>query len=271
MNYAATIGAIFLAMGVLAIVERVIPLRERTRWNRAHLGPNLALTVIAITLNLLLNIGLLLLLAATGGAGVGLLHWIALPLWAQVAVTVLALDLSFYVAHVVAHKVPLLWRYHRIHHMDPAVDVTTTIRQHPAEGLIRYAFLAGFGVAVGANLHGFAIYRTVSLFNSLLEHANIRLPARVSAALAWITTWPSLHKIHHSRVVAHTDSNYANLFSLWDRLFGTFTPSHHGETVPYGLDGCDDPAEQTTVRLLSGARGGRSRPAPAAPLRGAAS
>jgi sterol desaturase/sphingolipid hydroxylase (fatty acid hydroxylase superfamily) len=94
---------------------------------------------------------------------------------------VLALDLSFYVAHVAMHRVPAFWRSHRVHHSDPVIDVTTTIRQHPLEGLIRYAFMATFACAFGVGLGAFIVYRTWSVLNGLLEHANLRVPRWLEA------------------------------------------------------------------------------------------
>ena len=141
---------------------------------------------------------------------------------------VLVLDLSFYVAHVAMHKVPSFWRFHSVHHADPAVDVTTTIRQHPGEGVIRYAFMAAFAIPLGASPGAFAVYRVWSALNGLLEHANICVPPWLDSVLSLVTTWPNMHKVHHSREVQDTDTNYGNIVSLWDRLFFTFTPARHG-------------------------------------------
>jgi sterol desaturase/sphingolipid hydroxylase (fatty acid hydroxylase superfamily) len=147
-----------------------------------------------------------------------------------------------------------------VHHADPAVDVTTTIRQHPGETLIRFAFTTAFACALGASPAAYAVYRTAVALNGLLEHANIRLPRRLDDALALVTTWPGFHKVHHARDAAFTDSNYGNLFSWWDRLFGTARPARLGERLATGLDGFDDDATQTTRGLLAlPFRGGRPR------------
>ncbi len=169
----------------------------------------------------------------------------------RLAIVVLVLDFSFYVAHVSMHKVAAFWRYHRVHHSDPAVDVTTTIRQHPGESLIRYAFMAVFACVLGASPGAFAVYRAWSALNGLLEHANFRAPLWLDRALSLVTTWPYMHKIHHSRAADQTDTNYGNIFSWFDRLFGTFTPSERGVNIAYGLSGFDDPQTQTTAGLLA--------------------
>jgi sterol desaturase/sphingolipid hydroxylase (fatty acid hydroxylase superfamily) len=248
---AATIGVIVLAMVVVALIETIIPLHVGERSNRAHLGPNLALTSITFATNILLNVGLVLTLTPLARRGFGILNVFPQAPLVELAATVLVLDLSFYVAHVAMHKVPAFWSYHLVHHCDPVVDVTTTIRQHPGESVIRYAFMAAFAFVLGAGPAAFAVYRTWSALNGLLEHANIRLPLSLDRVLALVTTWPNMHKVHHSRTPEETDTNYGNIFSFWDRLFRTFTPSSRGTDIRYGLDGFDDTQTQTTQGLLS--------------------
>jgi sterol desaturase/sphingolipid hydroxylase (fatty acid hydroxylase superfamily) len=245
-----TIGAILAAMALVSVIELAIPLVPRGRWNRAHLAPNLALTFITFATNAFFNVALVLALAWSASRGYGLLPLLGGPAWLSAIVALVALDLSFYLAHVAMHKVPLLWRFHRVHHSDPAVDVTTTIRQHPGEGVARYLFLAAFAISLGVTPAAFAIYRVASALNAILEHANIRLPRRIDRAISFVTTWPNMHKIHHSRSERETDSNYGNLLSIWDRCFGTFTPADRAAEIRYGLDGFDDPDAQTTAALI---------------------
>jgi sterol desaturase/sphingolipid hydroxylase (fatty acid hydroxylase superfamily) len=137
-----------------------------------------------------------------------------------------------------------------VHHSDPVVDVTTTIRQHPGESLIRYAAVAACTLALGASPAAFAIWRTWSALWGLLEHANVRVPRALDGLLTLVVSTPNMHKVHHSRLPVETDTNYGNLFSLFDRAFRTFTPSARGPSVACGLDGFDDPATQTTAGLL---------------------
>jgi sterol desaturase/sphingolipid hydroxylase (fatty acid hydroxylase superfamily) len=247
---AVTVGVILAAMALLALVEAAIPLRARGRWNRAHLGPNLALTFLTFATNALFSGALVMALVRLETEGFGLLRLLALGPWVSAAVTVLALDLAFYVAHVAMHRIPAFWRFHGVHHSDPTVDVTTTIRQHPGESVIRYAFLAAAACALGASPGAFAVYRLAVALSGLLEHANFRVPPAVDRALSLAFTWPGMHKVHHSRDPRYTDTNYGNLVSWWDRLFATFTPAGRGADVAYGLDGLDDPATQTTAGLL---------------------
>lgn len=245
----SAMGAILATMALLAAVETLVPLRVRGAGNRMHLGPNLALTLITFATNAVFNVALVLLLRR--GEGGGVLHLVTLPAAVATAVVVLVLDLSWWVAHVTMHASPTLWRVHRVHHSDPAVDVTTTIRQHPIEGVIRYAFAGTAAIGLGASPEAFAVYRVWSALHGLLEHANVRLPPRLDALAAWVVTTPNMHKVHHSRRPDETNSNYGNIFSLFDRCFATFTPTARGRSVAYGLDGADDPSLQTTPGLLT--------------------
>jgi sterol desaturase/sphingolipid hydroxylase (fatty acid hydroxylase superfamily) len=246
----SSIAGILAAMAALAALEAALPLRARGAAGRAHLAPNLTLTFLAFLTNGVLSAALVLGLAAAEAQGFGLLHALALPGWASALAVLLGLDLAFYVSHVAMHKLPAFWRFHRVHHSDPLVDVTTTIRQHPGESLIRYAFTAAFALPLGASPAAFAVYRSAVALIALLEHANLRVPPWLGGALSLVFTWPDVHKVHHARDPRFTDTNYGNLVSWWDRLFGTFTPAHEGRRVSYGLPGFDDPATQTTAGLL---------------------
>jgi sterol desaturase/sphingolipid hydroxylase (fatty acid hydroxylase superfamily) len=251
MQSVRTMAAILAAMALLAVVEVVVPLHPRRRSNRDHVGPNLALTFVTFATSAFFNGGLLLAIAWLEARGLGLLRWIALPAFVAGPLAVVVLDFSFYVAHVAMHEVPLFWRFHRVHHCDPVIDVTTTIRQHPGEGVIRYVFMAAFACLFGVGLPAFVVYRTWSVMNGLLEHANIQVPRWMDAVLVLVTTWPNMHKVHHSRERHETDTNYGNIFSWFDKCFGTYTPSRRGESVVCGLDGFDDPKLQATAGLLA--------------------
>jgi sterol desaturase/sphingolipid hydroxylase (fatty acid hydroxylase superfamily) len=244
------VALLLVAMAVIAALETWIPLRARKGPGRAHLGPNLALTFLTFATNLVLNAGLLAGLIGLEARGAGLLPWLSLPPLVSGAVAIAALDFSFYAIHVAWHKLPALWRFHAVHHSDPAVDVTTTVRQHPVESLMRYAVMGATAFALVPSPTAFTVYRAASALNALFEHANLRAPLWLDRIFSLVTTWPHMHKVHHSRHPEQTDTNYGNLFSLWDRLFGTFTPSRHGVNVAYGLDGYDAPEQQTTTALL---------------------
>ena len=245
-----TVGGILAVVAIVALIETAVPLHVRGPWNRFHLRPNLVLTFLTFATNALLDAALVAMLFRLEAHGVGLLRAAPPSPLAAGIIALLLLDFSSYACHVALHRVPTFWRYHRVHHADPAVDVTTTLRQHPGESVIRYAFTAACALAIGASPGSFAVYRGCSVLSALLEHADIRVPLWLDGVLSLFTTWPYMHKIHHSRSVGQSNTNYGNICSLFDRLFSTFTPSREGVRIAYGLDDFDEAAMQTTAGLL---------------------
>lgn len=246
-----SIGFVLIAIAAVASIKTLVPLRERGHWGRAHLVPNAAITGITFATNLFLNVGLVIALEWLASTHRGLLNIVNLPPAMAVAIAVLALDFAYYLCHRALHAFPSWWRFHSVHHSDPFVDVTTTIRQHPGESLIRYGFLAAFAIALGASSATFGVYRLWSVLAGLAEHANVRLPLWLDRALVLFVSTPNMHKVHHSRLPTQTDSNYSTVTSVWDRIFCTYTPSTQGTAISYGLSGYDDPAMQTTLGLLA--------------------
>jgi sterol desaturase/sphingolipid hydroxylase (fatty acid hydroxylase superfamily) len=224
------------AMGLLAALETVAPFRRHAAWRRDHLGPNLGLTAAALALNL--------------GLGALLVADRRVPSLALLVAGIVALDFSTYVAHRLMHRLPALWRVHRVHHADPLVDVTTAYRQHPLETLVRFAFLAGPAMALGLPAATIAAYRLLSAGNALLEHANLELWQPLDGALSLAVCTPNMHKVHHSRQPAETDSNYGNIFALFDHAFRTFTPSARAARLDYGLEGYDAAEVQRLGALI---------------------
>ena len=254
LHLAATFGRglvpSLLAITVLSLIELAIPLRPRSGLQNAHLGPNLGLTLMAFLTNFAFNMAMLFALAELQKRGVGLLPVLSLGSVATLALAIIILDFSTYLAHVSMHKMPSLWRYHSIHHSDLALDVTTTSRQHPGESIIRYVFMATTAFALGVPPAVFLTYRfTTSMFGFTI-HSNIGIPVWLDTALSWFIVTPNMHKVHHSRSQHLTDTNYGNILSLWDRLFGNFVPSKVGTAINYGLDGFDEPAAQAIGKLL---------------------
>jgi sterol desaturase/sphingolipid hydroxylase (fatty acid hydroxylase superfamily) len=238
------------ALAVASFVEALVPLRRQSRRANGRLTTNLWLLAITLSLAMLLNFTLALGAAYVGQSGIGLLQLAGLGAIASFLVALLALDGATYLAHRLLHQVPVLWRVHLVHHIDASVDATTAFRQHPVEGLLRFAFIAATALTLGAPPAAIAIYRLLGALNSVLEHANIRVPPALDRALVWFWVTPDMHKVHHSRDRVETDSNYANLFSFFDRIFRTFTPSSRGRWVSYGMSGYDAPEHQSIGAAL---------------------
>jgi sterol desaturase/sphingolipid hydroxylase (fatty acid hydroxylase superfamily) len=242
--------ALVALCGLLWSLESIVPLYRYQNSRVRHALPNVALTVILLLTNLSLSFSSAYLAAFTLRHGVGLFPLFGLSAWTQAVFGVAALDVFAYFAHVLLHKSWLGWRFHRVHHSENAVDVTTAFRQHPGETVWRMLWQLAAVLVFGIPLWVVVIYLVVSALNAQMEHANIRLNETVDRLLRLLLVTPHMHKAHHSRDQIETDSNYSNIFSFWDRLFGTYTAEIDFRKLRYGLDGFDAKERQTLRALL---------------------
>jgi sterol desaturase/sphingolipid hydroxylase (fatty acid hydroxylase superfamily) len=181
------------------------------------------------------------LAVAVAGANwnVGLLRWLPMPDWVAVATGFLLLDLARYISHLALHRVPLLWRLHRMHHTDGDFDITTGFRFHPLETLAGLGFNSAVILLTGAPVVAVLLYQLAFPLTSFWAHANARLAPGVERRLRMLLVTPDMHRIHHSVRPAEQDSNFGGMFTAWDRLFGTYVAApvdgHAGMRI--GLDG----------------------------------
>jgi sterol desaturase/sphingolipid hydroxylase (fatty acid hydroxylase superfamily) len=237
-------------MAMLTLVETLLPFSRKREWRRRHRVPNLQLAAVTLGLNLAFNAGAVLITGWLTARGFGLLAGVAVPPLAMTAIGFVVLDAATYACHRSMHLLPPMWRAHRVHHADPLVDVTTALRQHPIEGLWRFGFVMAPAWALGMPAEAVALYRVISALVGLTEHMDVKLWEPLDTALSWLFCTPNMHKVHHSRLAIETDTNYGNIFSLFDRAFGTFTPPSPARDVDYGLAGYDDADTQQFVALL---------------------
>jgi sterol desaturase/sphingolipid hydroxylase (fatty acid hydroxylase superfamily) len=160
----------------------------------------------------------------------GLLNVLAAPWWVALTLTMLVASLAKYAFHILSHKVPLLWRLHRVHHSDVHLDVSTALRNHPLEMIANIVFMAVVVALFGLSAVILAAFEAADLLANIFTHANLRIPNAVERLLRLLFVTPTLHRVHHSPLQSETDSNYGNLFSFWDRAFGTYL----GETIQPG-------------------------------------
>ena len=236
--------------GLLWALESIIPPYRFRNSRVRHAMPNVGLTVMLVITNLSLSFSSAYLADFSVRNGIGLFPFVGLSSWAQVILGVLALDLFAYFAHVLLHKSWLGWQFHRVHHSESAVDVTTAFRQHPGETVWRILWQLAAIIMFGIPLWIVIVYLIFSGLNAELEHANIRLNSRVDWFVRLLVVTPNMHKVHHSRDQIETDSNYSNIFSIWDRFFGTYTAAIDFHKLSYGLDGFDVEERQTLSGLL---------------------
>ena len=254
MNAVMTDHALLIMLiglcGLLWAVESIILLYSFRNSRVRHALPNVALTLLLVITNLSLSFSSAYLVDFSVRNEIGLFPFLNLSSWAQIIFGVLVLDLFAYFAHVLLHKSWLGWQFHRVHHSENAVDVTTAFRQHPGETVWRIFWQLAAIIVFGIPLWVVIVYLIFSGLNAELEHANIRLNLRVDWFLRLLIVTPNMHKVHHSRDQRETDSNYSNIFSIWDRLCGTYTSAIDFRRLSYGLDGFDVNERQTLRGLL---------------------
>lgn len=156
-------------------------------------------------------------------ARVGFFNVVETPWLVAALATLATCSLVGYGVHVLMHKVPLLWKVHRVHHLDTHLDVSTTVRSHPLEIAVKVLVLVPVAIAFGLTPIVLIAYEMVEGLVDAFSHANIELPRSLDRALRWLIITPNIHSIHHSSHQPETDSNYGQVFSVWDRLFGTYT------------------------------------------------
>ena len=185
------------------------------------------------------------LLSQSGwAANIGLLQMVSLPFWVELLIAVMALDfIAQYVVHYILHRVKWMWKFHMVHHSDTKVDATTGTRHHPGDYLIREIFAIATVIIFGIPVSFYVFYRICTIFFTYFSHANISLPAGVDKVLSFVFITPNVHKFHHHFERPWTDTNFGNIFSLWDRMCGTFVYDDPRK-IKYGLDVADETKDE---------------------------
>jgi sterol desaturase/sphingolipid hydroxylase (fatty acid hydroxylase superfamily) len=166
----------------------------------------------------------------------GLLHLFEAPVWLELVLSIAVLDLiAQYGVHYLLHQVKWMWRLHIVHHSDKNVDASTGTRHHPLDFIIRETFALIAVLIMGMPIAFYFFYRILSVLFTYFTHANIKLPVWLDKSLALLIVTPAMHKFHHHYKLPWTDSNYGNMLSIWDRIFGTFV-YENVEDIQYGLD-----------------------------------
>jgi sterol desaturase/sphingolipid hydroxylase (fatty acid hydroxylase superfamily) len=180
---------------------------------------------------------------------IGLLNLFHLDSWTDIILSLIFLDFVTYSWHMAYHRVPFLWRLHRAHHSDLDLDVTSASRFHLSEVALSSAFKMVVGLLWGPSAIALAVHEAALGLAAQFQHANIRIPEPWKSTTRLLFVTPDMHHIHHSDKLKETNSNYSNLFSVWDRLFGTYTELTEHEKIIYGLK--DYPRiEDVTVKKL---------------------
>lgn len=233
------------------LIENAFPLFkfEYKKWQ--HAGVNFFFTFTTIVINFLLAFILLKTADWTVENQFGILQWLPkMNIGLYTIIGLLLLDfIGAYLVHWIEHKIPFLWRFHLIHHTDTWIDTTSANRHHPGESVIRFAFTTLGVFIVGSPMWMVFLYQTLSVVATQFNHANISLPKKIDTILSYFIVSPDMHKVHHHYVLPYTDSNYGNIFSVWDRLFGTFMTLPN-EDIRYGVDTHPKPEEHNRLSNL---------------------
>ena len=218
------------------ILEGVIPLYSFNYKKTSHALTNLFFTICTA----IIGFGLaFLLLKSTDFVSqnkIGLIHFYDIPLFIQVLMSLLILDFGAYLVHFIEHKVPWMWKFHIVHHSDMNVDVTTGLRHHPGEIIFRITFRILCIYISGASIGMVMLYQSLSVLFAHITHANISLPKNFDRIISFIFVTPNMHKVHHHYKLPLTDTNYGNIFSKWDRVFGTYSYVDDSKSLVYGID-----------------------------------
>jgi len=253
MDTVLRLGIFFAVFLAIALLERHAPMRRLVTGRPRRWATNWAISVIdSVMVKLLFGAAAVGAALDAGARGIGLFNALAWPGWLEIVVVFLILDFAIWAQHLISHKVPILWRLHRVHHSDRDMDVTTAIRFHPGEIALSMMLKIGLVYALGAPALAVIAFEVVLNGASMFNHGNLRLPRRLDTMLRRLIVTPDMHRVHHSVVRTEHDSNYGFNLSIWDRLFGTYTAQpadgHEGMTV--GLAEHQDAAPSRLVWAL---------------------
>ncbi len=248
-----TYGFITLILILIALflLESVFILRRRLqpRFQRIVLNAILALPAFML-LRLMLIPAMVWLAAKNEGWHVGLNYLYGLPAWTENIIAFILLDYGLYWWHIILHRMPLMWRFHLVHHTDVDMDVTTAFRFHFGEMIGSVIYRSAIVLLIGVSPLMVLIYEIIFEAETQFHHSNTKLPVSFERVLNKIIVTPRMHGIHHSVIKHETDSNYATIFSFWDRLHKTILLNIHQDEIIIGVRGYHDANELTVGRLL---------------------
>ena len=249
--------SVFLVLLVLfGLLEALSPRRARVQGRQRRWLTNLGMGVLGTAVLRLLALALPFL--AVGAAvdawrhGYGLFNFLSWPLWAEVLLALLILDLAIWAQHWLTHKVPLFWRFHRVHHADRDMDVTTGLRFHPIEIAASMGLKIGLVYLIGPQPVAVLLFEVILNATALFTHANLALPRWLDAVLRLFVVTPQMHLVHHSQRREEHDSNYGFALSVWDRIFRTYLAQTKDGTAAMvvGLDWQDEKPQRLGWSLL---------------------
>jgi sterol desaturase/sphingolipid hydroxylase (fatty acid hydroxylase superfamily) len=232
-------GWVLFVLSVFWVLEghyRLVNLKYK-KWKHAKV--NLILLVFVLIINAIFGIVAAAVFVWLSESEFGLLHLFEAPIWVELIISIMVLDLiAQYIVHIFLHKIPAMWRLHIVHHSDKNVDTSTGTRHHPIDFIIRETFALAAVILMGMPISFYFFYRILSILFTYFTHANISLPLGLDKGLSYIIVTPNMHKFHHHFEMPWTNTNYGNMLSIWDRIFGTFVYDDPAK-IQYGIDLAD--------------------------------
>ena len=225
-------------------LEGLMPLFQLNYRKWKHAVTNFAFLATSIMINLLFAAATLGIFLWLEESQFGLLYLVELPVWVELLLAVMFLDfVAQYAVHYLLHRVKWMWKFHMVHHSDTKVDATTGTRHHPGDYVLREVFALAAIVVAGIPLAFYLFYRIVTVFFAYFTHSNFKMPSWLDKPLSFIFVTPNMHKFHHHFERPWTDTNFGNIFSIWDRAFGTLVYGDPKE-IKYGLDILEDSTDE---------------------------
>ena len=235
------IGMMIIMYGI----ENIFPYLRKAPNQKKHDLRNLGICLINFFVNGLVGTGVVLVAEWTTKNNFGLLNYVQLPFWSEIIIGILLIDFGSYGMHNLTHRIPLLWRFHRVHHSDLYLNSTSSIRFHPLETVLTQGIYLGTAILVfGISMPCFVLYGSIAIPLLIMQHSNTKWPDWLEKYGRYIFATPGWHKIHHSDDRIQTDSHFGDVFTFWDRLFGTSKPTRP-EDISYGLKEFADDEKQT--------------------------
>lgn len=236
----------------MLLAERFRPLRRTVESKLRRIARNLTNAGLSLAIVTFLQTPAVLAAAKWAeGRHIGILAWIDLPRWAEIAIALLLLDYTLWVWHWANHVVPFLWRFHLVHHVDRDLDASTAFRFHFGEMALSVFYRVAQVLLIGPDLFAVWMWQTVLFASILFHHSNVRLPIPFERWLVWLFVTPRMHGIHHSTMLNETNSNWSSLFTVWDVLHGTLRLDVPQAAVTIGVPAYDEPRDVTIGRLLT--------------------
>jgi sterol desaturase/sphingolipid hydroxylase (fatty acid hydroxylase superfamily) len=253
LNKLLAINPNFIIIGLITVfysLEQILNTQFKFGRRPQHLFHNILFQLVFILLNLLWAIATVYSIEWINKNEIGLFYLVQVPVWLKLLLGIAMFDFVSYWFHRIAHITPVLWRFHRVHHSDTTMDASTTFRGHPVEATLYFGTANILAAAIfGLDLLALGVYFLALIPFLFIEHSNLRFSKWLDKTVGLVITTPNIHKVHHEQDQLYTDSNFSDIFILWDRIFGTFKYKPP-EAIKFGLKEFEGARKQTFWYLM---------------------